>query len=376
MNQTLIEFRRFLHKYPEVSGSEVQTALKIKTQLEKITSENITSDIGGHGMIMTFDSGKEGKHILFRADMDALPIQEANDFPHRSTNEGVSHKCGHDGHSTMLVGLAQRLSQSPISTGKVTLLFQPAEETGEGAKSVLDDQKFSHIRPDYVFALHNIPGYPKGLIICKPGTFNPAVISFCIKLYGKKSHAGEPEKGINPNLATAKFITELDEMNHFDIHSEDYFKSTMVHVKIGSQDYGSSPGNGEIHYTIRCKTKERLEKAQDKIKGLIQDICQNHQLSHSIEWLHYFASTTNDIAAVNLIKEVAAENAYQYHAKDSPFEWGEDFGLFTESTSGAMFGLGAGKDTPDLHQVDYDFPDEIMEYGINMFYCIALKVCS
>lgn len=376
MLEELIVFRKDLHQHPELSGHEEKTAEKIKIQLIKTSPTTLTEKIGGHGIAATFDYLKEGKHILFRADMDALPIQEINRFPHRSKNKGVSHKCGHDGHSTILVGLAQRLQKYPLHSGKVTLLFQPAEETGEGAKAVLNDSKFEQIKPDFAFALHNIPSYPKGQILCKSGSFNPSVISFIIRLKGKKAHAAQSENGINPAIAITSIINEVNQLNNFNLQDEKYLKATAIHVSLGSKDYGISASQAELHYTIRCKDEEKLDSAKKRIATIAQIISEDCKLKYSIEWLHHFASSINHPEAVAHIKKVASNNHYDYTEMLTPFEWGEDFGLFTKSIPGAMFGLGAGIDTPELHQEDYDFPDDIIKYGVNMFYGIAKEICG
>ncbi len=184
MESQLIQLRRWLHAYPELSGFETKTAAHLIAYIEKLQPDKIVSNIGGNGFLVLFDSGKPGQSILFRSELDALPIQEVNKFAYRSVTDGISHKCGHDGHATILCGLAEKLAMRRSLSGKVYLLFQPAEETGEGAKLVSDDAKFD-IQPDYVFAFHNIPGYKKGTIVLKEGLFSAAVSSIIIKLIGQ-----------------------------------------------------------------------------------------------------------------------------------------------------------------------------------------------
>ena len=374
MYQELIKFRHLLHTYPERSGQEKATAQRIVQQLKQCQPTKIIENIGGHGVAAIFDTGKAGKTILFRADTDALPIQEPNDFPHKSVVAGVSHKCGHDGHSTILVGLAQKLAKQPLQKGKVILLFQPAEEVGEGANAVLKDEKFAALQPDFAFALHNVPGYPKGQIVCRRGTFNPAVISLIIQLQGKKAHAAQQEKGQNPDSAIATLISDIHQLNNPDLASDDFLKFTTIYARLGSKDYGISAGDGELHYTFRCWTKEKLEQAKQQVINLITTVCAQNQLQFSLEWLYYFAATSNDGFAVDCIEQSAKKNQLSYFDKPFPFQWGEDFGLFTEHLPGAMFGLGAGEDTPALHHVDYDFPDAIIPQGIELFYGIAEEI--
>ena len=367
----LIAFRRELHTYPELSGQEQETAKRIVKQLKKHHPTQIIKNLGGHGVVAIYDTGNPGKTILFRADTDALPIQEVNTFAHKSVYEGVSHKCGHDGHTAILVGLAEKLHQHPFSKGKIILLFQPAEEIGIGAKAVIEDPRFKTLQPDYAFALHNVPGYPKGQIVCRTGTFNPAAISVVIKLQGKKAHAAQAENGINPDQAIAALITKVHELQNYDQASEDYLKFTTIYTRIGTQDYGISAGEGELHYTFRSWTKVKLEAAKKQLTQLISDICGQYQLTYTLDWIYYFAASINEEFAVNCIKQSTLKNSFSYYNKPDPFQWGEDFGLFTEKFRGAMFGLGAGEDMPALHHVDYDFPDDIIPFGIETFYGIA-----
>ncbi len=172
----LIKLRKDLHCNPELSGKEKNTSAKIKNFISQFNPDEVISNIGGNGIAFIFKGKEEGKTILFRSELDALPISEQNDFEYKSSVENVSHKCGHDGHMTILSGLASLLKNKKPDRGKVVLLFQPAEETGEGAAKVLEDKKFEQINPDYVFALHNLPGYPAGSVVIKNGNF-----CFCFK---------------------------------------------------------------------------------------------------------------------------------------------------------------------------------------------------
>ncbi len=373
-NQNLITFRQTLHQYPEKSGEEKETAQRIKEAVAKCQPTTLWTNIGGHGIVAIFDSGIAGKTVLFRADMDALPIEEANGFSYKSKNEGVSHKCGHDGHSTILLGLAQKLMKQPLKNGRTILLFQPAEETGQGAKAVLGAKEFANLKIDYAFALHNVPSFPKGQIVYRRGPFNPAVISLIIQFQGLKTHAAEQEKGINPAYAVAQLISKIQTLNNTDLSSPDFCNITIIYTRIGSKDYGTAAGDGELHYTIRCWTKAKLEATKKTILAMIVSVCETEKLAYVTQWLYYFAATANDDFAVTCIENAAKRLNFDHFKKRFPFKWGEDFGLFTEHIPGAMFGLGAGLETPALHQPDYDFPDDIIPNGIDMFYDIALQL--
>ena len=238
--QQLIHLRRHLHTYPEVSGQEYKTAQFVAARLRKYQPTILLEQVGGTGIIAIFDSGKEGKTLLFRAELDALPIQEVNDFAHRSVYPTISHKCGHDGHTTILLGLAQYIAKQPIQNGQVILLFQPAEEDGTGAEKMLADPKFKGIQPDYVFAFHNLPGYPLHQIVWKKGSFTAAVKSIIIELIGKTAHAAEPEKGINPTLAITEILAKTNALSNNQPDRQDFALITPVHIEMGSIAYGVS----------------------------------------------------------------------------------------------------------------------------------------
>lgn len=370
----LVSFRKQLHAAPELSGEEAQTAKKIVEELKKYSPSEIIEELGGHGIAVIFNGQTAGKTTLFRAELDALPIQETNTFPHASITKGVSHKCGHDGHATILVGLAKTISENPLKKGKVVLLFQPAEENGAGASAILNDRKFTPIKPDQIFSLHNVPGFNKGTIVCKEGTFTASVSSIVIKLKGKTAHAAEPENGINPDLAISELISSIKNKAVPEKEKDNFNVITTVYANLGSKDYGISAGEGEVHFTVRTWEVEKLEVLKKEIETAIEKISTKHQLEHHIEWVYEFTANENKKEAVDLIKKAAIENKLEFQQKKYPFKWGEDFGIFTQVFNGAMFGLGAGKNTPALHNPDYDFPDELLPLGIGMFYSILKSI--
>lgn len=367
-------FRQTLHKYPELSGSERNTATRIQAALQDIGAKSVI-EIGKHGTLCTFHFGG-GPHLLVRVDIDALPITEINDFDHKSTVEGISHKCGHDGHATIGVGLAQKLVKMPLEAGSVSILFQPAEEIGEGAKGILNDPRFDVKVYDFAVALHNIPGRPLHEILCKEKGFTPAVQSLIIKLNGKTSHAAEPLKGTNPGYAIAEILALSKSMQQTDEQHPDYNLITPVYSSLGSRDYGISAGYGEVHFTIRSWTQNRMEEVFETFKAKASKVAASHNLKFQAEVCAVFAANQNDPHLVNHVMHAAKNLGLTYKEKAEPFPWGEDFGLFTQHIRGAMFGLGAGTDTPALHNPDYDFPDEITATGVEMFYAIAKSVCN
>lgn len=370
MNNQLQQLRHWLHAYPELSGYETKTAAHIISFIEKLQPENIKTGIGGNGILVLFDSGKPGPTLLFRSELDALPIQEVNKFPYRSVTDGISHKCGHDGHAAILCGLAEKLAVDKPSSGKVYLLFQPAEETGEGAKKVADDPRFN-LQPDYVFAFHNIPGLAINTIVIKDGLFSAAVNSVIIKLKGRTAHAAEPESGENPALAISEIIKYADSRNNNKPEKSDFRLLTPVHINMGATAYGVAAGEGELHYTLRCWTNEALRALEKDLAAKTQEISNRYKLGLEYQFVQTFYANNNNKEANDFVRRAATELDYVIEEKKIPFKWAEDFGYFTSAYKGCMFGIGAGNDHPALHNPDYDFPDEIIETGVNMFFTIT-----
>ena len=366
--QKLSAIRQELHRQPELSGQEFQTAGKLARWLHQLQPSILLEGIGGTGLIALFDSGNQGPTILFRSELDALPILEANQFEHRSVKEGVSHKCGHDGHMTILLGLAQAIAQKPPLRGRVLLLFQPAEEIGAGAERMLNDPRFEQILPiDFAFAVHNLPGFPMGQVIVKKGPFTASVQSLIIRLEGKTAHAGEPENGISPALAIAEILQESKRLSVPDPQSPDFAILTPVHLHMGEIAYGTAAGYGEVHLTIRTWTEPAMEKLSRYLLEYLSKLVARHNLGLSTEWTDIFRATRNEAEAVAHVIRAAKELGLNTQQQELPFRWGEDFGAFTQRFRGALLGLGAGVHCPALHSPDYDFPDELLEPGIHLF---------
>ena len=369
---TFYQIRRELHQHPELSGHEARTARFVEDKLQAFHPTKVIRHVGGHGLLVEYFFSEDGPTVLFRADMDAVAVQEPDDIPHHSQTPGVAHKCGHDGHTTILLRFAQMLSERPLPKGRVLLLFQPAEENGSGSKAVLDTKVLDYYKIDKAFALHNIPGYPASAVLCKEDSFTCAVVSVSITLTGKTSHAAEPQKGISPIPATLNIVDELLRWNNTDIQSDDYFLSTIVEIHVGEEAYGVSAGNSVIRATLRAKTDKLLHQHAQQLKELVATECKRTpDLQHEMEWLEPFSANENDPQSVGMIKNAALRNNLPYIELQTPFSWGEDFGLFMQQYKGAIFGLGSGENCAPLHSPQYDFPDEVIETGATLFYTIA-----
>lgn len=368
------EIRHQLHRMAEASNEETKTSAFIRHELERLAPTKILTFPKGNHLLAEFDFGGGGKTVLLRADMDAVRVNETLNLPYKSETEGVSHKCGHDGHSTIMLRVAEMLHEKPLPSGKVLLLFQGAEETGEGARQILESGIPQSYNIDCAYALHNIPAEPSNTIICRPGSFTCSVVSCDIVLTGKTAHAAEPWNAVSPFDSAQRITDFVMSLNQRDVQRDDFCVATLIEFRVGSQAYGVAAGDGVLRFTIRTREDTHLQQIISEIESKAKTEAANENLQCEIRWLEYFAASNNAEAAVKAIKECADNLDLTYQNKPIPFFWGEDFGLFTQHYPGALFGLGSGTTQPPLHHPDFDFPDEIVETGARMFYALCDKV--
>lgn len=364
--------RRQLHRYPELSGREKETSASIARHLETWLPDRMIRGIAGTGILAIFEGTTPGPMTWFRAELDALPIRES-DRPYRSTKPDVAHLCGHDGHMTILLRLAELLHQDPVTRGSVGLLFQPAEETGLGAEKFIRSPKIRKLHPERIFALHNLPGYPKGQVVLRPGPFTSSVISLAIHLSGKTAHAAEPDKAVNPGGLIQKIWNKAQKLNVTDPGDPAYAIVTPVHYRLGTVDYGITPGNGEIHLTIRTRTESRLQQICKDLTRFAQRKAEKQGIGVSISTLQHFPAVVNDAELIREMDRTCHEMGIDSIEKDHPFAWGEDFSRYLEKTPGALIVWGAGEDSAPLHHPDYDFPDDQIEPAARFFHQLSKK---
>ncbi|MEA1898583.1 MAG: amidohydrolase [Bacteroidota bacterium] len=366
INNEIFDLRHDLHKYPEVSNNEFNTAERIVNFMESLKPDELI-ELGKTGKAFVFNGNQSGKTIVFRAELDALPISENSLVEHSSINKNAAHSCGHDGHMAIIAGLAKEIVKNSHKKGKVVFLFQHAEEIEQGAKDVMESPGFKKLDPDYIFALHNIPGVEKHKIILKNGVFAAASKGMTIELFGKTSHAAEPEKGKNPALAVSEIINEFNELiNNITLFS-DFILLTFVFIRMGEISPGTSAGNAKIGITLRAFEDEDMKLMTKKTREIIDEICINEDLKYKIEYNEIFPATVNDDICVSLIEDAAIENNLVTEYIEEPFKWSEDFAYYTEKYKTGYFGLGSGINQPALHNPEFDFPDEIIETGIKVF---------
>lgn len=371
LDQGVVEKLRFLrqelHQYPELSGQEHKTANRIREFFEPLKPDRILGNLGGEGLAIIYKGEEKGTNTLIRCELDGLPIREDNVFSYKSKIRGKSHSCGHDGHMAIVSGVGMALARNRPTRGSVILLFQPAEETGEGAARVLDSDGFASLKPDFAFALHNLPGYKANTILLRQGVFAAASKGIEIKLKGRTSHAAFPEDGNSPAPALAQIVLGLQQLPG---RFEGFSLVTVVNAQLGELSFGTTPGDAVVRATLRTYDNLVMEDLVHAAEELVRQLAQASQLDFAIRYRDCFESTVNCPEAFFLVNKAADQLRYPVEFLKAPLRWSEDFGQFSKAAKTAIFGVGAGIDHPQLHESVYDFPDEIIPVGVDMFMSI------
>jgi hippurate hydrolase len=361
----LISWRRDLHAHPELGFTETRTSTVIQERLRSFGVDALHT-FNGTGVLAVIH-GRDGDDAIgLRADIDALPIAEQSGVPYASTNPGVMHACGHDGHTTMLLGAARYLASNRKFRGTAYLIFQPAEEIG-GAKLVVDDGLFDRFPMRLVFGMHNFPTMPQGEFHWRNGPIMAAANFFEITIIGRGAHAAQPHFGIDPIVAGSALVSALHTIVSRTL---DPFRSAVV--TIGSFQAGVAanaiPREAVLKGTSRwldAATGEILERG---IRRMAESIAQAYGTSIEVKMHMVAPATINDEAAIALACKAAASvaGAKQVVEMAEPVMGAEDFAYMLEAKQGAYIMLGskrAGEDNPMLHHPAFDFNDAVLSTG-------------
>ncbi|MDB5664978.1 amidohydrolase [Cypionkella sp.] len=365
----LAAFRCELHQFPEVSREEAKTAQRIVRALAALQPDQVVTGLGGHGVAAVFNGAEAGPTVMFRAELDALPITEISDVAHRSTIPGKGHLCGHDGHMTLLMGFGRLIARARPKRGRVVLMFQPAEEDGSGAAAVVRDPRFVDLRPDWAFAIHNMPGQRFGHSALKAGAVNCASQGLKIILTGKTAHASLPETGVSPALALSRLIPAISALGQVGPLGPDYRLVTITHARLGEAAFGIAPGEAELWATLRTMQDGQMAA----LRAAAMDLARAEAAAQGlgVQFSHHddFAASVNDAQAVAHLARALEALGMPYDAGDLPMRASEDFGRFGQGgTRSAMLFLGVGEDHPALHNPDYDFPVALIPVGVQIFH--------
>jgi hippurate hydrolase len=352
--EELTAIRRDLHQHPEMLFEEVRTAAIVAKELERL-GFRVETGIAKTGVVGTLSNGSSRRTIGIRADMDALPIHETTNLPYASKLPGKMHACGHDGHTTMLLGLARYLAETRNFDGTVHLIFQPSEEDEGGALRMIEDGLFKRFPCDAVFALHNLPGEAVGQIRVRPGPITAAVDVLGITVRGVGGHGAIPQKAIDPVVATSSLVMALQTIVSRNLDPQDPAVVTVI------------PEEAKLLIGVRTCTKP----VRELILQRISDLAKSHAKSFGCEadvrlgddsWSYPAGANTPEEA--RLVRDVAIEMGQDAQKVDmsGPFMFAEDFAYMQEVVPSCYFGLGAGPG-PMLHDPGYDFNDELLVKG-------------
>lgn len=371
LTSSMIEWRHHLHAHPELGFQEHQTAQFVESKLTEWGIE-FQNQIGGTGIVASIQSGTSEKAIGLRADMDALPIEEINDFNYCSTNPGVMHACGHDGHTIMLLGAAKHLADHGQFNGTVMFIFQPAEEHGKGALAMIDDGLFDRFNIDEVYGMHNIPGMPVNSFASRQGIMCASESLFEISIQAQGGHAAAPHMGVDAILVGAQIVNALQTIIARKIDpAESGVVSVTEFITDGSRNV--LPGKAILKGDVRAMNPETRNRIEEKMRRIVAGIANAHEVtidfsfeSAFIEVINSSATTEHAITAAQSISEDVDP-----YAPAKTFS--EDFAHFATHKPGCFMLMGNGLNGSHgqpLHSPDYNFNDNALVPGVN--YWISL----
>lgn len=364
---SMTEWRRQIHRFPECGFDVTQTADLIAGLLQSWGIE-VVRNIGRSGLVGILKNGDGHASIGLRADMDALHIQEQNDFEHRSQHAGRMHACGHDGHSAMLLGAACHLAAQRHFNGTVYFIFQPDEEHGRGAQAMIDDGLFERFPIDAVYGLHNLPGLPAGSFTVRPGSLMASESSFEIVIEGTGGHAAMPYTGVDPLVVGAQVIMGLQTIVSRNLSAirETAVVSATEFITNGTVNV--IPSQVTIKGDCRCFTEATLARIESSMQRIVAGICQAAGAGYQFRFENTFYPTVNS-AAETAYAVAAAEKVLGHEMVNSacdPFTISEDFSSMLRVKPGCYALLGNGTESVGgcaLHNPHYDFNDQILEKG-------------
>ena len=368
-HKELTEWRQDIHAHPELGFEEERTAKLVAERLESFGCE-VHRGIGGTGVVGTLRSGSGTRTMGIRADMDALPIQEANTFDHRSRNDGKMHACGHDGHTTMVLGAAQYLAQTRNFDGTVHFIFQPAEEGLGGAKAMVEDGLFERFPMETVFGIHNRPGLPMGKFAMRSGPMMAGGGFFDINLTGRGAHGARPEASADPIVAASQIVTALQSVVARNVNPQDTAVLSVTRLHSG-EAYNVIPNDATIGGTVRAFAKETLQLLEQRIGEIATGVASGLGVSVDYQFRLIFLPLINDATATKFAGDVAASIVSEDNVnREGPaIMASEDFAYMLNECPGAYIniGNGGGEGSCEVHNPGYDFNDQILPLGATYF---------
>ena len=366
----MTEWRRDLHAHPELSMQEFRTSAVVQAKLREFGVDEIITGMAEHGVVGVIRGGPGDRAIGLRADMDALPIQEETGVPYASVNPGAMHACGHDGHTTMLLGAAKYLAETRNFDGTVYVIFQPAEEFEGGADKMVKDGLFERCPMDQVYGLHNWPQAPAGTFLWRQGPVMAAVGWFEITVTGKGSHGAFPHQGVDSIMVAAQIINALQTIVSRTIEPIEGGVVSVGHIS-GGDAPNILPERVFMKGTARWFKPSVGDRIEASIHRIATGIAASFGATAEVKFTRHAPATVNDEEAATLAMRAAASVSGEAKVRhmSEPTMGGEDFAYMLEAKQGAylMLGGGRGPDEPLLHHPRYDFNDEILPVGASWY---------
>ena len=367
MELQLSEWRQDLHAHPELGFEEHRTSDFVASKLEEFGVE-VHREIGKTGVVGVLRQGNETRSIGLRADMDALPISETNEFSHKSKNPGKMHACGHDGHTVMLLAAAKYLAESRSFSGQVNFIFQPAEEGLGGAKAMIDDGLFDKFPCDRVYAMHNGPGIAVGKFASVPGIRTAAGAFFDIKVIGKGGHGAFPQFAIDPITIAAEIIGAIQTIISRSTSPNESAVLSITKMHAGDA-YNVIPESAMLSGTVRTFAIDKMQEIERQMISISEGISKAHGGTALVEFNTLFLPVLNEEEATDLATEVCRDMVGQDDVitTGSAGTGSEDFSFMSNEVPGCYVIIGNGEDSNALHNPNFDFNDEALVYGGSFF---------
>ncbi|CAH6247023.1 M20 aminoacylase family protein [Pantoea agglomerans] len=360
----LVALRRDLHAHPELGFQEQRTSDIVANFLQQLGIE-VHRGIGKTGVVGILKKGSSERMIGLRADMDALPMQDQSGTDWQSRAEQVSHACGHDGHTVMLLGAAEKLARDVSFDGSVCFIFQPAEEGLAGAKAMIDDGLFSRFPCEAVYAIHNWPELPLGQVQTRPGAIMAAADRFDIRVLGGGGHAAQPHLTRDTLLATSELVVQLNTLVSRALDPCETALLTVTRMQ-GGFSHNMIPAEANITGTVRTFSPAAQATIEARLRQMAEHITAAHGLHAEVSYLRYYPATLNSAAEAQFCLQALTQAGITAEAAPQPALTSEDFAFMLQARPGAYLWLGSAPCKP-LHHAAYDFNDALIPHGVNVF---------
>jgi len=371
----LIALRHDLHAHPELAFAEHRTAGIVAAALRELGLE-VTEGIGGTGVVGVLRAGTSGRSVGLRADMDALPLTEHSDAAYRSTVLGMHHGCGHDGHTSMLLGAARHLARTRAFDGTVVFIFQPAEEGRGGARAMIEDGLFERFPCDAVYALHNWPDLPLGSAQTRSGPIMAAADRFDITLRGRGGHAAQPHRTPDALLAASQLVTQLNTIVARRIDPSESAVLSVTRIE-GGHSHNVMPAEVQVTGTVRSFDAASQDLIEAALRATAQGVALACDIEVDVRYTRYYPATVNSAPEAELALAAAADAGLSTSVAARPAFTSEDFAFMLRARPGAYLWLGQARGRADvdqqLHHPGYDFNDDALPLGIRWFAAVVAR---